>query len=271
MLHTSFGLNIRRRGVNLPMVDMKDGNSPVRRVKPNRRSNTGYYNSLKGGNVEFESQLERDAYLLLDFEPLVKTLKVQPLRIENYVPDCLVETSEQLQLLADVKYEAELVEEWDELYSKFEKARKYSKENEIEFGFITDSIVYGKENRLDILKFIKYMGRGKSNNEIQSQLLNVVSHRDRITIKSLAEELREFKTGSVIREVCRLVCSGIASVLETPNVNLMDCVLTFSDRTTKNRQGCPDDFFIGFERFLKRLKTHPTPYFQNGGTARLVS
>lgn len=69
--------------------------------RPGRRSCTGWYQSIKAGDgLPYESLLERDALLLLDFDPDVAHLSVQPEtfvwmdanRQRRYTPDIRLET-----------------------------------------------------------------------------------------------------------------------------------------------------------------------------------
>jgi hypothetical protein len=69
--------------------------------RPGRKSCTGWYQSIKAGDgLPYESLLERDALLLLDFDPDVAHLAVQPEtfvwteagRQRRYTPDIRLET-----------------------------------------------------------------------------------------------------------------------------------------------------------------------------------
>lgn len=73
---------------------------PVRKIKKNYRSVTGYFASVKNGrNIAYESLLERDFFLLLEFDRLVSSYEEQPLRLSYrygnkdlpYTPDALVQ------------------------------------------------------------------------------------------------------------------------------------------------------------------------------------
>lgn len=70
---------------------------PVRNIPKNHISVTGRHATDKSvGNADFESLLENDYLILLDFDPLVERYEVQPVRVpvpgvqKGYVPDVLV-------------------------------------------------------------------------------------------------------------------------------------------------------------------------------------
>lgn len=74
---------------------------PVRKIKKSYRQVTGVLSSKKNNRmVASESTLERDLYLILDFDPMVKFFEEQPVSIpyvlsndkkSRYTPDCLIE------------------------------------------------------------------------------------------------------------------------------------------------------------------------------------
>ena len=72
---------------------------PVRKIKTNPFSNTGVFYSQKNQqHIHFESTLERDYYMLLEFEPNVDYYEEQPVKLYfthynrqlPYTPDCIV-------------------------------------------------------------------------------------------------------------------------------------------------------------------------------------
>ena len=73
---------------------------PTRKIKKSYRQVTGVLSSPKNNRmIASESTLERDLYVLLDFDPLVKTFEEQPITISysmsggkksRYTPDCLI-------------------------------------------------------------------------------------------------------------------------------------------------------------------------------------
>lgn len=121
---------------------------PVRKISRSRGSTTGVLTSAHpgGGQHAYESGLERDLFLRLDFDPGVERFEAQPVRIHyegpqgkkrHYTPDTLAffreggpywgsASPEHEAALYEVKYAEELREKRDKLAPKFEAARSYA-------------------------------------------------------------------------------------------------------------------------------------------------
>jgi hypothetical protein len=124
---------------------------PARVIGTSRRSLTGRV-AIGGLSIPFESSLERDFLVLLDFDPTVVDVRGQPIRIDyvdsvgrsrHYTPDFLVEYDEGDVVLYEVKYRSTLREEWALLKPKFRGARKYAKARGWRFSIITDQEIRG--------------------------------------------------------------------------------------------------------------------------------
>jgi len=240
----------------------------VRKIKPNCKSVTGFYVSRKGRKLIFESKLERDAYILLDFEPCVKDVIAQPLcwkfhRIGNYIPDCSIIMALG-QTIAEIKHESELVEAWPKLSVKYFAANNYCLSNGLKFGFVTDAFVYHPRYRLGILKQIRFLGSAKDANDyVQNQLVNILQSEGPTTIKSLAEEIdAQLDYAQRIGEICKLLCRGSAQVVKTPTPHLPDCVISAPEYNTAE-ESCAR--VISFEQLLERIRTHPYRHLSRGG------
>jgi len=102
---------------------------------------------VHGRLTQFESALERDHLLLLDFSPLVVRVLEQPLtltyldrdtRPRRYTPDLLIEYVDRPSELCEVKYRVDIRESWSALKPKFRAARRFARENEIRFRIVTE-------------------------------------------------------------------------------------------------------------------------------------
>ena len=128
---------------------------PVRQIPKNYRSLTGMVANIRTQSLSaFESSLERDFLLLLDFDPDVETFEVQPVRIEyrdghgrhhRYTPDVLVryragESAGQarMPLLGEIKYRDDLRQHWIEYKSKFKAAKRFARAHGWMFRLITE-------------------------------------------------------------------------------------------------------------------------------------
>jgi hypothetical protein len=124
----------------------------TRKITFNDRSVTGSFNSDKQEKrIDFESKLERDFYSVLEFDKSVKTFLEQPLGIEYrcdkginriYTPDVLVTfvNPNRQPWLCEVKYKADVKENFETYRSKFLAAIKLCLENNWKFKLIDESI-----------------------------------------------------------------------------------------------------------------------------------
>jgi TnsA endonuclease-like protein len=104
---------------------------PVKKIPKNYRNVTDLVTSeLNAKQTAFESALERDFMLLVEFDPDVLTYEEQPVRIDylsadaqarHYTLDILVtyrqipnSTTLKPPLLAEIKYRRHLFEQWRE-------------------------------------------------------------------------------------------------------------------------------------------------------------
>jgi hypothetical protein len=101
--------------------------------------------------ARFESSLERDFYVLLEFNLSVVRWRPQPVRIPvgdghpTYVPDVLVtyidfdtRPQKEYTVLYEVKPRAELRDNWARWKARFKAARRYARERGWVFRIVTD-------------------------------------------------------------------------------------------------------------------------------------
>src|SRR3989454_591139 len=142
---------------------------PVRSIPQNSRSLTGkIIDSRRHTAVAFESALERDLYILLDFDPSVAHFEEQPVTIayqdpvgvnRRYTPDVLVHYIPALRgqwdprsVLYEIKYRDDLRTHWHEYRAKFKAARRYARSQGWVFQLITE-----REIRTPYLKNAKFL------------------------------------------------------------------------------------------------------------------
>lgn len=89
----------------------------VRKIKKSYISCTGYFKSFKNqSQIAFESVLERNFYLLLEFDPMVQSYYEQPFTLKydlfekktKYTPDSLVNYYDGTQKVFEVKYQKDI-------------------------------------------------------------------------------------------------------------------------------------------------------------------
>jgi hypothetical protein len=162
---------------------------PVRRVSKNSRSLTGLVpNTRTSSMTAFESSLERDFLLLLDFDPDVEFYEEQPVQIvyyddtgrrRTYTPDVFVRyrpasspTTSTKPLLCEVKYREDLRQHWTVYRPKFRAAQRYARQQGWRFRLVTERHV--RTPYLDNVKFLRPYRALPVNAHHQSQLLDTL-------------------------------------------------------------------------------------------------
>lgn len=141
---------------------------PVRNILPSSRSIRGQLSSPKNGRApQYESALERDLLQRLEFDHRVEFYCEQPVTIEyvhegltrHYTPDVLVYYREDLEetqairpQLCEVKYRADLKQNWAELKPKFMAALRYADTRGWQFKLVTE-----REIRTDYLVNVRFL------------------------------------------------------------------------------------------------------------------
>lgn len=132
---------------------------PIRKIGLGRRALAGMIPSEKqvdGRIAKFESSLERDFYVLLEFDTKVLRWDPQPVRLHvgdgkaPYVPDVLVsyvvdhrDPESECRVLYEIKYRDELQKKWPQLKPRFRAANRYAKQHGWKFKLITEREIRG--------------------------------------------------------------------------------------------------------------------------------
>lgn len=146
----------------------------VRNIPKGRISTTGVVASKKGNpSVHFESGLEHDFSLLLEFNSFVYRFVEQPIKLKftdsdgkkrSYTPDFLVyyrndqkEFPNVPNQLIEVKTREHLKRHWGDLRPKFKEAIRYSAKEGWNFKIVTEREIYGPyfENAKYLLPYMK--------------------------------------------------------------------------------------------------------------------
>ena len=130
------------------------GEKPVRKIGKSHRAVTGTLASVKNpAGLPYDSALERDYYLQLEFDPLVARILPQPLlmhyrnhkgRRTRYTPDTLVHsTGSRPPALIEVKYALELQDQKRaaEFRTRFQAARSFAREQGWTFWVVTERTI----------------------------------------------------------------------------------------------------------------------------------
>ena len=173
---------------------------PIRKIPRNGRSITGRVATYNGsGSVEHESLLERDAFLILDFDPDAASIDSQPRRIEylganaqgkpctrTYIPDFLVQyspASGRPPLLVEVKYAEQLRADREVLMPKIRAGIAYAHAQGWRFRVLTERRLRGA--LLDNVRFLRPYRREPRDERDCALLLTLLTRMERCTVDDL--------------------------------------------------------------------------------------
>lgn len=109
---------------------------------------------VKGCAVSYESSLERDLLIVLDFLPTARDVRGQPItlrfrdvdgRVRRYTPDVAVRFEPSIEpeypggMIYEVKYRADLLAQWPQLKPGFKAARAHAREHAARFRILTET------------------------------------------------------------------------------------------------------------------------------------
>jgi len=177
---------------------MRNISMPSRRILRNYRNVTGFLPSEKAAYAAFESTLERDFYLMLDFDEAVLSWEAQPLTLEyefegkprQYTPDVLAKYDGR-QVLYEVKYRSELKEKWSQLKPKFKAAIHYAKQQTLLNNPTTFHIITEHEIRTPYLKNLHFLQRYRQDavpDAVVEQIRSRFLSQTQTTIETLMHE-----------------------------------------------------------------------------------
>lgn len=166
---------------------------PVRKIPKNHLVVTGSFASRKNGQMDaFESLLEKEYMLLLEFDERVLRFEPQPVTIavpgipKGYIPDVLVHFhSDPISgktpkpLLTEVKHTDDLQRNAQKYAPKFAAAEKFVSERCWEFRITTQIDI--RTPRLANLKFLREYRNVEPAKQDSSHLIQIVRENDGIS------------------------------------------------------------------------------------------
>lgn len=169
---------------------------PVRKIPKSFRSVTGRFPSVINGRcIGYESKLERDFFLRLEFDRTIESYEEQPLRLTghvgdrhvSYTPDCLIKYRDgKSNRIVEVKYQSELQKKAQELEPRFTLARNHCREIGFEFAIVTDVDVY--DGAIDNYRLIYRFS--KPPNRLESRKAPIIDAFRHAPSQSLGDLLR---------------------------------------------------------------------------------
>jgi len=201
------------------LEDGADKFGPVRKIRKNYRSITGGLASVKaGGEAPFESSLERDFLILLEFDPQVVRISPQPVRLQYrldggrsrlYTPDVLVHyQGGQRPGLFEVKYVSEIREKRDHFRRLFPVVRDYARDRGWTFTLMTEKSLRGVllDNTRFLLPF-RDPGRVWSHG-VRDELLSRLQTRVDFTPQTLLATVAQERRAELLPLLWHLVATG---------------------------------------------------------------
>lgn len=187
---------------------------PSRKILKNYRSVTGTFPSLKNkSNISYESLLERDFYLLLEFDPNVKTYEEQPFTIKykrnnntyKYTPDTLVHYYDtSLPTVYEVKMSNMIKEGKVFFEEKLNRIEEYVNNNDMDFKLFTEleiDQIY-LENALFLYRY-----RDLQNKQMFIKVNQSLNDLNSISVKQLLNKIHsnKFKQAEYLPYIWALV------------------------------------------------------------------
>lgn len=173
----------------------------IRRIKKSHVSVTGFFSSYKNQKqIDFESKLEHDFYLSLEFNEKIKSYQEQPFKIyyvydnkkRPYTPDTLVNYTDGTQKVFEVKPK-EKIDNDSELQEKIElQKQKIEDEKDLKLYVFTDADI--TKVCLDNMKVIYNFAFIKDNGKIQAKIRSELEFLiEPVSVSTILDELSNNK------------------------------------------------------------------------------
>lgn len=197
---------------------------PVRKIGISSRSFTGRVSSRGMSNC-FESSLERDFLILLDFDSDVENVSEQPVKIKfkhngqacTYTPDFLVGYRFGTRVLYEVKHRENLSEQWDQLRPRFKAAIRYCRERGWRFKIMTEAEIRGPH--LENAKFLRNYARRPPQTALEDHVVRTLAILGRTTPEILIKAAfrEKYHRMAALSALWRLVAIGrVEAVIDEP-------------------------------------------------------
>ncbi|RKR82072.1 TnsA endonuclease-like protein [Mucilaginibacter gracilis] len=206
----------------------------VRKIGPNNRSITGKQISRKSPDSQhFESSLERDYLLLLEYDEVVLRFTAQPVTITYYIneqrrrytPDVAVYFHPSIHRkpwLVEIKYQADLIAHKAELEPKFAAARDYCRQCGYEFIIMTEAQI-----RTDKLHNIRFLSRYKGQKHeptLRQAILTSLNNQAQLTARQLLSNAPTDIAGQLLYALWQLVADK-ELLVDMNNKIIMDTLI----------------------------------------------
>jgi len=174
----------------------------IRKIPKGAGSLTGYfYSVLNKRLIPFESLLERDFFLTLEFASNISSYDSQPLEIvrrvgktdRKYYPDCLIQhtiASTKPHLLVEVKHSKDLEnpKKKDAILERMTISEQYAAEQGWDFKMVTDRDICGA--RLENFRFLyKYSEPPEALPNCRDKIFDLFQKHSRMSVADIVGTL----------------------------------------------------------------------------------
>lgn len=215
---------------------------PVRKIKKNYRSVTGMFYSVKNKrHIAYESLLERDFYLLLEFDNTVIEYEEQPVALHykygnkmiRYTPDCIVHYRDNIRFpcIYEIKYSDEIKDKKVFLKQKFDQIEQYLFENDMEFVIFTELDI--RTQFLENAKFVYRFANLDPDVAIFGKIQSVIKEHGSISVSLLLTHIstNKYEHARYIPYLWNMVFQG--TLLTDMNISVStDSILRLANGNT---------------------------------------
>jgi len=190
--------------------------SSVRDIPPRTQGNRGIFPSSKvpEGSAHYESQIERDFFLLLEHAPDISLFQHQPKNIvytdeegknHKYTPDVYLVIEDGTRILVEIKDEVSLYKNYEKNKPKWDAAEKWCNSKGIVFLVLSDRDI--RTSRLANIWFTFGSSKVQENSRYMSKLLTLLSPKPK-KYHNLCYEFAEI-LGTEITKAAQVICYAI--------------------------------------------------------------
>lgn len=202
---------------------------PVRALRTSRRCLTGRIALFAGGSATFESSLERDWLIALDFDPSVVAIRVQPFSIyyddgerrRRYTPDILTEVvlpnGKRATTVYEIKPLEDLRNEWHLYRVRFKAAVRHCRSKGWRFKIVTEREI--RTPYVDNARFLRRYRAIHEQPQVAQQLFYTLRALGETTPQALlaAAYLTDEKRMGALPELWRLIAvREVRAILNEP-------------------------------------------------------
>lgn len=187
----------------------------VRRIRPTRRSVSGRFAFRGATSIAFESTLERDFLLRLEFFRNVTEVIAQPVqvrfsyadgRVYNYTPDYLVYRSDAPPELVEVKPATDWQQHWRRWSPKWKAARRLARGRGWTFRLHDESRI--RDRTLENIRFLQRYRRMHYPPDASARIVDAVAAAGTVRLGALIDTfLPADDTSSAAAQVWHLVAN----------------------------------------------------------------